>query len=164
MRRLLRAAIAAAVIVSCAPTPRVTPAPPETEAALRPIVVEYFELRREANLAGDPSVLLDRHPALGTGEDRERGINVEPWEATSRTRVGRLEYEMERYEPLAYWVHEAGLVEVVVHGLYRSDQRGSGEFKVSLYFEERDSSWKLIRSDEVTLPEYHDQTASPRPD
>lgn len=160
-RRAVVVAIALGACVAGPPPPR--RAETAVVAALRPIVVEYFALRRAANLGVDPSALHRRFPALATGEDRERGINIEAWEIANLTPVERLEYDIEGYEPLAAWLHEDGSVEVVVHGLDRTDARGSGEFKKSLYLEDRSGEWELVRTDEVTLPEYPHQTPSPRP-
>lgn len=129
-------------------------------AALRPLAEEYFALRREANLRGDPDVLHRRFPALASAEDPARGINIEAWEIRRLTPVSRLDFDLEYYEPIRMFVHETE-VEVIVRGLFASDSRGSGEFKLSLYFAKRDGAWELLRSDEVTLPEYHEQT--PRP-
>lgn len=160
MRHLI-AAVTVAALVACQPSARPLPtADPAVTAALRSLTEEYFELRRGANLRGNADLLHRRFPALATGEDPARGINVEAWEIRRFTPVSRLDYDLEYYEPIRVFVHE-GEVEVIARGLLRSDSRGSGEFKLSLYFAKRDAAWELLRSDEVTLPEYHDQTPSP---
>lgn len=159
--RSLIAAVTVAALVACQPTAKPLPtADPAVTAALRPVWEEYFVLRREANLRANADLLHRRFPALASAEDPARGVNVEAWEIRRLTPVSRLDFDLEYYEPIRVFVHERE-VEVIVHGLFASDSRGSGEFKLSLYFGKRDGAWELLRSDEVTLPEYHAQTPSP---
>lgn len=162
LMRPLIAALTVAALVACQPSARPLPtADPVVTAALRSVTEEYFQLRREANLRGNADLLHRRFSALASAEDPARGINVEAWEIRRLTPVSRLDFDLEYYEPIRMFVHE-GEVEVIVRGLFTSDRRGSGEFKLSLYFAKRDGAWELLRSDEVTLPEYHEQTPPSR--
>lgn len=131
---------------------------PEAVAAVR----EFHERYGQALVTCDIQRLWDRYPALASGEDIARGINSEGLHVPllCAMRITAAHFELERNEPLR--VHEhAGGVDVIVHGLEWFDLadggNSGGEFKKTFTLRQSGGSWTIVRTDEVTLAEWHQQ-------
>lgn len=128
------------------------------------VVNKYFHYRKLAVVARDVEILWTHFPQLRTGEDLSAGVNTEGWLAT-RSDAGRsvidVVYDLDRYEPIQ--ARTTGDDSVVrVHGLERFVQTDftdgtAGEFIIDLYIRRVGSDWVLMRTDEMTLAEYHER-------
>lgn len=136
-------------------------------SAISTAVNEYFHYRKLALVARDAEVLWARYPQLRAGEDLPTGINTEGSLATrsgSSLSLADVVYELERYERLRKLSSSADTVVVRVHGLERYIEKDfsdgtAGEFILDLHFQRAGDKWTVIRTDEMTLGEFH--TASP---
>ena len=145
------------------------PAPTRTDdlvmsgSAVSAAVNKYFYYRRLAVVARDAEILWSRFPELRTGEDLTAGINTEGWTATrsasARTLVDVV-YSLEGYDRMRMRVSGDEVV-VRVHGLERyvaadfSDGT-AGEFIIDLYLRRNGAGWTVVKTDEMTLAEFHD--------
>lgn len=166
MRGLARLAIAVA-LVACQVTPaRHEPSgePVLPGTAMSAAVYEYFHHRKLALVARDIEFLWSRFPHLRTAADLETGVNVEEWLATKSAAARSLadvSYDLDRYDRMRVSVSSDETV-VRVHGLemyVASDfSTSGGEFILDLYlrYEPDQGRWSVLRTDEMTIVEYHE--------
>lgn len=127
-------------------------------------VNEYFHLRKLAIMAGDVEILWSRFPQLRTGEDLPRGVNVEARRARYADGARSLAdviFDLDRYERMRVTV-EGDEAVVRVHGLERYVEQdfsdgSAGEFVIDLYLRRDSERWSVVRTDEMTIGEYHEQ-------
>lgn len=122
-------------------------------------VQEYYGRYGEALVACDVRPLWERYPALASGKDLAAGINIEGVHVVQGWCgiVLATRFELERVAPLRIHTH-GDTVDVTVHGVYWFDTRGAqsaGEFQTTITLRKSDGSWSVVRTDEVTLPEWH---------
>jgi hypothetical protein len=163
----LAALLALSVFVGCSLGSRIQPG---SEATLSPMatvgletaVREYFHHRKKALLAGDLQLLWKRYPELSQGADVGAGVNWEGLEVDSARalRVVDVDFDLDHYERISYQLSGAN-AQATVHGLelyLLPDFRTSGgEFKVTLYLRLGGDRWNVVRTDAVTLAEWHQQ-------
>lgn len=164
--RLAAIGLVALVIAACAANVRRSPEPfgepvlPGT--ALSTAVNEYFHWRRAAIVRRDPEILWARYPELRLGEDLPTGINTEGWLAvrsdTARS-LSEVIFDRDRYDRVQQRTTADGVV-VRVHGLERYIQADfsdgtAGEFILDLHLRRDGDGWTVIRTDAMTLGEYH---------
>lgn len=144
---------------------RADPGPPMVSITAYPALEEavrtYYRRYEEAQAACDIATFLKHYPALSEPGDPGTGINYEQSAIPSRCEYVRsIRFELERYEPMGVHVHPGG-ADVRVHGLewweYKRGDPGGGEFITTLSLREVAGTWTVVRSDEVTLAEYHEQ-------
>lgn len=127
---------------------------------VRVAVEAYFDRYAGALVACDAEGFLAHYPGLATGADLSRGINGEVTRIQRCSGLKSLGYELERYAPMRLHGH-ANWIDVTVHGLERWDYGdsvpGGGEFIVTLRLKPTAGIWEVVRTDEVTLPEYHER-------
>lgn len=135
-------------------------------SAVRAAVNEYFHLRKLAVVRGDIEILWSRFPDLRVGEDVQTGVNVErraAMRSDSAPSLADVIYDIDRGERAQVRMDGDRAV-VCVHGLERYI---SGDFSdgmaaefiryLHLRREAGGDRWSVVRTDEVTLPEYHDR-------
>lgn len=136
---------------------------PQTYVSLMPIIREYFYLRKQAVLSGDPDPLLTRYPDLAAGADLEMGINIEAHHIASMQSLAPFDGNIhpEYYEPIR--IKESGeTMEILVHGmelyLWNNEDdtfnESGGEFKMVLTVRKEGNTWQIIKTDQVTLQEW----------
>ena len=124
------------------------------------LVREFHDRYAAALLTCDVRKLWDRFPALATGQDLGRGVNIEGVRVPGLcgTRIARARFELERYEPLQVREHLGG-TDVTVHGVewfeLADGNTSGGEFKKTFTLRRAASGWEVVRTDEVTLAEWH---------
>lgn len=133
-------------------------------AALYPGIVsavrDYYDRYRDALLSCDIDRLWRHYPDLTQGMDPERGVNIERVQVTSACAQGytSASFELEAYAPLRVDPHGAD-ADVSIHGLElyvdRREMSSGGEFLVTLSLRLGHDGWSVVRTDEVTLGEYH---------
>jgi hypothetical protein len=131
-------------------------------SAVSTAVNEYFHHRKLAIVARDADVLWARYPQLRTGEDLSTGVNTEGWLATRSDTSRSLDvvYDLDRYERLRLLTSSADTVVVRVHGLERYIQKDfsdgtAGGFILDLHLQRAGDRWTVVRTDEMTLSEFH---------
>lgn len=129
--------------------------------ALEQAVRTYYRRYEEAQAACDIAAFLKHYPDLAGSEVLATGINIEQRMIPSRCEyVKAIRFDLEGYEPMRVHVHPGGM-DVRVHGLeewhYKTGGPGRGEFITTLSLREVAGTWTVVRSDEVTLGEYHEQ-------
>ncbi len=128
------------------------------------VVNEYFHYRKLAVVARDAEILWARFPALRNGEDMPTGINTEGWHAMRSDAARSLSdviYELDRYDRIRMREVNDQLV-VRVHGLERYIEADfsngtAGAFILDLYLRRDQGSWRVVRTDEMTLAESHER-------
>lgn len=130
---------------------------PELEEAVRTYYRRYEEAQASCDIAG----FLRHYPALAEPGEPSAGINLEHRRIPSRCdHVSTIRFDLERYEPMRVHVHPEG-ADVKVHGLehwdYKAGTPGAGEFITALSLRQVSGSWTVVRTDEVTTAEYHEQ-------
>lgn len=134
---------------------------PEQYAAFVPMVNRYFYVRKQAVLAGDPEVLWREFPALKEGNNRQAGINAEAGVISGYRSAGPIDgnVDPESYARLKVLVDGDKAV-VLVNGtemyLTKEFTESGGQVQVMLYLEKAGAGWRLVRTDETTLAEFHD--------
>ncbi|HEV8672298.1 MAG TPA: hypothetical protein VGS01_16345 [Candidatus Limnocylindria bacterium] len=155
------AAVLLAIIAACGssdPLPGYRPATGDERATVMGVVEEYYALLDRAQVTGDASALLARHPGLATGQQRERGINIETWmvERTRALAVREVRVDIESYEPVRVYVKDTAAA-AFVHGLFTWEyQQGlptRGELAVRMDLARSGDRWTIERTDEWTLGE-----------
>lgn len=168
MIRTFALALGLAIIV-CGPTdplPGYRPATADERATVMRVIDEYYALLNSAEVTGDTSALLARHPGLAQGQQRETGINIETWmvERTRALNIREVRVAIESYEPVHVYVKE-GAAAGFVHGLFTWEyQQGSptkGELAVRFDLVRTADRWVIERTDEWMLGERPPRT--PRP-
>jgi hypothetical protein len=83
------------------------------------VIEEYYALVDRAEVTGDTSALLSRHPGLAKGQQRERGINIETWtaEQTHALNLREVRVDIESYEPVRVYVKDTAAA-AFVHALF----------------------------------------------
>jgi hypothetical protein len=134
--------------------------------ALHPDVIaavhRYYERYRDALLRCDVDRFWAVYPELAHGADIPSGVNVE-WmrvRTACEQRYASASFDLERYAPLRVHARGDG-ADVSIEGFeWYTDARGDnsgGGFRVTLSLREDTRGWTVVRSDEVTLAEYHAQ-------
>jgi hypothetical protein len=158
--RVVAIALAMAA-AACAPSDPVAgyrPASPEERATVVSVIGEYYDLLDRAQVTGDTGLLLARHPGLATGEQRQRGVNIETWtvERTRALNIRDVSVDIESYEPVRVYVKDAAAA-VFVHALFTWEyQQGSptrGELAVRMDLVRTADRWVIERTDEWVLGE-----------
>lgn len=123
-------------------------------------VQEYYDRYGEALVACDVRPLWERYPALASGTDLAAGINIEGVHVKGWCGTGVIatRFELERVAPLRIHAH-GDTVDVTAHGFETFDTPGgsAGEFQTTITLRKVDGEWMVVRTDEVTLPEWHAQ-------
>lgn len=159
-------AVLAFALVACRTTSAPGPVPPNEivlpGSAVSTAVNEYFYYRKTAIIGRDAEVLWARYPQLRTGEDLPTGINTEGSIARSDTArsLADLVYDLDRYERIRLLSSSADAVVVRVHGLERYIENDfsdgtAGEFILDLHLQRVGDAWTVVRTDAMTLGEYH---------
>jgi hypothetical protein len=140
---------------------------PETYVRLIPVIREYFYLRKQSTLSGDTTPFFQRYPALAEGMETEKGINIE-----SKHFAGMQDFDLvdgnffpEYYEKIKISQNDTEW-RVLVHGMglyaYRDADgminESGGEFKIVFLLQEKDDTFMIAQTDEVTLAEWKDFT------
>jgi hypothetical protein len=156
--------IAAAACAQPDPLAGYRPASPEERAAVMRVIEEYYALVNRAEVTGDTSALLARHPGLAQGQQHERGINIETW-MVARTRalnIREVRVDIESYEPVRVYVKDAAAA-ALVHALftweYQPGALTKGELSVRMDLVQTGDRWVIERTDEWVLGE----SPPPRP-
>ncbi len=161
------ALVLALAITACGPAdplPGYRPATAEEHAAVMGVVEEYYSLLNSAQVTGDTSVLIARHPGLAQGQQRQRGINIETWmvERTRALKIREVRVDIESYEPIRVYVNDTAAA-AFVHALFTWEyQQGSptkGELAVRMDLVRVADRWVIERTDEWVLGE----TPPPKP-
>ncbi len=94
-------------------------ASPEERATVMRVIEEYYALVDRAEVTGDTSALISRHPGLAKGQQRERGINIETWtaEQTHALNLREVRVDIESYEPVRVYVKDTAAA-AFVHALF----------------------------------------------
>jgi len=154
------------VVPGCSMASRLPPEPSgEPVLPTSPVstsVNKYFHYRRLAIVARDAEILWARYPDLRSGEDLTVGINTEGWLATrsdTARSLADIVYDLERYERMRMRA-TADEVIVRVHGLERYIQADfsdgtAGEFILDLHLRRVLGEWTVVKTDAMTLGEYH---------
>lgn len=129
--------------------------------AIEEAVRAYYHRYEQAQANCDIETFLERYPDLAQPGPEGTGINVEQRFIPLRCEyVKAIRFDLEGYEPMRVHVHPDGM-DVRVHGLehwtYVRPPGGGGEFITTLSLREVNGTWTVVRTDEVTLAEYHDQ-------
>jgi hypothetical protein len=109
------------------------------------------------------TAFYQRYPDLAVGTDLELGINMEPHLVESMHKLDPIDGNIfpEYYERLK--IHEIdGEIHALLHGmeLYSwqdkdgTYQESGGEFKIVLFLCQKEETWQVIGTDEVTLLEW----------
>ena len=156
------AIILALVAAACAPSdplPGYRLASAEEGAAVIAVIDDYYALLSRAEVTGDASALLARHPSLASGQQRQRGINIETWmvERTGALKLREVRIDVASYEPVRIYIKDAAAA-AYVHGLFTWEyaQGGSptrGELAVRIDLIQTPSGWNIERTDEWVLGE-----------
>lgn len=160
------------ILSACAPNVRESPAPfgelIPRDSPVNAAVNEYFHYRKLAVVARDAEILWTRFPELRRGEDLATGINTEGWLAmrsdTARS-LADVVYDLDRYDRVRMRTVGDDVV-VRVHGLERYIQADfsngtAGEFILDLYLRRQQENWTVVKTDEMTLAEFHEATRRP---
>jgi len=128
---------------------------PDVIAAVR----RYYDRYAEAFVACDIRLLWEKYPALAQGTDLGAGINSEGTHVSGMcgARPVTARFDLEWGGPLRLHLHGEG-VDVTVHGLEEFDLtpgRSAGEFQTTLSLRRVEGPWLVVRTDEVTLAEWH---------
>jgi hypothetical protein len=165
--RALIAAVLVVPLLGCSLGARIQPGADATltpfeTVGLEAAVREYFHVRKKALLAGDPQVLWKRYPELAQGMELGAGVNAEriAVESAKALRPIDIDFDLESYERISYEL--SGLnAQATVHGLEMyllpDFKPSGGEFKVTLYLRLGSDRWHVVRTDAVTLGEWHEQ-------
>jgi hypothetical protein len=151
-------AIATAACAQPDPVAGYRPAPPEERATVMGVIAEYYTLLNRAQVTGDTGALLARHPGLATGEQRQRGVNIETWmvERTRALNIREVRVDIESYEPLRVYVKDRAAA-AFVHALFTWEYpQGSptkGELAVRMDLVQTADRWVIERTDEWVLGE-----------
>jgi hypothetical protein len=136
---------------------------PETYVNLNTIIQEYFYLRKQAVLSGEMAAFYQRYPDLAVGTDLELGINMEAHLVESMHKFDPIDgnifpqyYERLKIQEIGWEIH------ALLHGmeLYSwqdkdgTYQESGGEFKTVLLLRQKEETWQVIGTDEVTLEEF----------
>lgn len=172
MRLLVSLFSALLLLTACAPGGRggLQPERPATDPALAaelmPVINEYLDLRIQAVVSGSTDALWARFPDLSRERDPARGINAEPEHVegfrTLKPISGRI--DPEHYEVIKFAATQRE-VRADLHGmeLYRwrepsgTESDAGGEFMLSIHLREQENGWQVVKTDEVTLTEHHQQ-------
>jgi len=155
------AAVLLALAAACGQVdalPGYRPATPEERSAVMGVIEDYYALLNRAQVTGDASALLARHPGLATGQERRRGINIETWmvERTRALAVREVRVDIESYEPVRVYVKDF-VAAAFVHGLFTWEypQGGPtrGELAVRMDLSHSDDRWTIASTDEWVLGE-----------
>lgn len=124
-------------------------------------VRKYMYYRTQAVINNDINILWDKYPNLKDDIDREQGVNVEKDELKTLNESFELidaNFNIESYERIKVKTINENEVIVLLHGsiLYlRSDfDVSGGELLIKVFLENKDDDWKVVKTDEYTLPEY----------
>jgi len=135
-----------------------------TTSPVSTAVNRYFHYRRLAIVARDAEILWVRYPDLRSGEDLTAGINNEGWLATrsdTARSLADIVYDLDRYERMRMRATAEDVIIVRVHGLERYIQADfsdgtAGEFILDLHLRRVLGEWTVVKTDAMTLSEYHD--------
>lgn len=126
-------------------------------------VTEYMYYRTQAVVNNDINILWNMYPDLKGNMDLKQGINVEKMEVESLNQHFDLldaNYNLESNERIKVKTINDIQGIVLVHGsttYLRNDfDLSGGEYLIELHIEQIDNRWKVIKTDEYTLPEYKD--------
>jgi hypothetical protein len=174
--RMMAGLLAGLLLVSGCSVPGTKPSPvqwttlpeltPSVNAELEPAALEYFWLRRQAVVAGEPGKLWGRYPQLERGSDPAHGINAEAQLVQGMQGLEPFDgnFSLDAYGRLRGKV-DGDTGELFVHGtelfLFRdsSDRlsESGGELLITLYLQRQSGRWNVVKTDEVTLGEYHEK-------
>jgi hypothetical protein len=156
------AIVLAVVATACAPSdplPGYRPASAEDRASVIAVIDEYYALLSRAEVTGDTGALLARHPGLASGQQRQRGINIETWtvERTVALKLSEVKIDVASYEPVRVYMKDAAAA-AYVHGIFTWEyaQGGSptkGELAVRIDLIQTPGGWSIERTDEWVLGE-----------
>ncbi|HEX2094313.1 MAG TPA: hypothetical protein VHG28_18060 [Longimicrobiaceae bacterium] len=132
---------------------------PATYVELDAPVREYFHHRKKAMLAGDPEVPWRRYPELRQGGPAG-GINAEGSHVAAFRGVPLLDGDV--HVELDPRIRISGdTTEVRVHGtesyLRQDFQQSAWELEMRLLLVRRDGAWTVVRTDETTDAERHQE-------
>ena len=137
---------------------------PALAAELLPVINEYLDLRVHSVIAGNTEALWSRFPDLALERDPTVGINAEPEHVEGFRSLKPIggKIDPEHYEVTKFAATQ-GSVRADLHGqeLYQLTAEGGGpgesggEFLLSIVLREQESGWQVVKTDEVTLAEYH---------
>ena len=137
---------------------------PQAYVQLLPIVQEYFYQRKQAVLSGALDIFFQSYLPLAEGADLEKGVNCEAYLVQSMHTLQPIDGNIhpEYYEKIKIKESQTDL-EILVHGmeLYLwQDTDGTlmesgGEFKLQLHLQKKDGTWQVVKTDQVTLAEWH---------
>lgn len=148
-------------VIACGqsdPLPGYRPATPDERASVMRVIEEYYTLRNTAEVTGDTTALLARHPGLAQGQQRQPGINIETWmvERTRALNIREVRVDIESYEPVRVYLKDIAAA-AFVHGLFTWEYpQGSptkGELAVRLDLVRSADRWMIERTDEWMLGE-----------
>lgn len=147
-----------------APRPTVSlwiaPDSPDLDA-LRAAAQEYLYLRKQAFITGDLNRLWARYPALRQGADPSTGVNDEASKMASFHQLGLIDGDVapESYERIGIRMRDDD-AEITIHGFetyLRKDFSQSGsELWIRLFLRRDGRRWTIVKTDEVTDAEYHE--------
>ncbi len=148
------------------PTPRPTVAlwiAPDSRDldALRAAAHEYLYLRKQAFITGDLNRLWARYPALRQGADPSTGVNAEASDMASFHQLGLIDGDIapESYARMAIRMRDDD-AEITIHGfemyLRRDFSQSGSELWIRLFLRRDGRRWTVVKSDEVTVAEYHE--------
>ena len=130
---------------------------PEVTAAVR----RYYAAYADAVASCGTHAFLKAYPHVAEGGDPASGVNdharqIDAWCG----QLHGLRFELEHYEPMRLHEHADG-IDVTVHGVEHWDYirggPGGGEFLMTLTLRPFAGGWTVVRTDEVTLGEWHER-------
>jgi len=170
MRVAVFALLISSVLLGCGLRSQVEPGANDTPSSMATVgletaVLEYFYHRKKALLAGDPQLLWKRYPELAQGGDPQSGVNDEGRlvQSLRALRMIDVDFDLDRVERVRYSLSGQN-AEATIHGLYQyllaDFNRTAGEFKMTLYLRLGSDRWNVVRTDDVTLSEWHEEHRS----
>ena len=138
------------------PLPGYQAADQSSRAEVLVVLDQYYSLRAHAVASDDTRGLYARFPKLALGEDRQAGVNVERLflDRMRNINVRTVRVAIEDGDPVGVFVKE-NIAVAYVHG--REDWIESGTasaFYTRIDLERSGGTWSIVRTDEVTQPEW----------
>ncbi len=130
----------------------------EPRAEIVRAVEDYYDVRARAIAAWDAAILYARLPRLASGEDRARLVNIDAWfiERMRAEKVRTVTTRIEDRGRLRVFVMGDRAV-AFVHCRFDWVETGTaGEFYTRIDLE-RDGTWTVVRTDEVSDAEAHER-------